>query len=79
MHAFAWHDHAACRGDGGDWIEVPGSVGRWTEPTVRDEVERMKRICFACPVRAECRSHGEAHETAGMWGGLLPSERRARR
>lgn len=36
-----------------------------------------KRVCGACPVRAECLSSALARgERHGIWGGLSPWERR---
>lgn len=36
-----------------------------------------KRICMACPVRAECAEWGVSHvEAYGIWGGLSERERR---
>lgn len=35
-----------------------------------------KRICKACPVRAECLQHALAGEESGVWGGTTALERR---
>lgn len=35
-----------------------------------------KRVCAACPVRAECLEYALRHkEREGVWGGLAPRER----
>lgn len=37
-----------------------------------------KRVCRACPVRAECLAYALAEGlTHGVWGGMSPNERRA--
>ncbi|EOM75173.1 WhiB family transcriptional regulator [Rhodococcus rhodnii LMG 5362] len=45
----------------------------------RADRERIaKRVCFECPVLAQCRSHAlEAQEPFGVWGGMGESERHA--
>lgn len=39
-----------------------------------------KRVCMACPVRADCLAHALAvGERYGIWGGLSERERRQER
>ncbi|MFF5451838.1 WhiB family transcriptional regulator [Streptomyces sp. NPDC012950] len=47
-------------------------------PERSDSVTReTRRVCWDCPVRAECLAHALANdETDGLWGGLTPRERR---
>lgn len=43
-------------------------------------VVKAKILCAQCPIRAACAEHAIRHgETDGIWGGLTPAERRARR
>ena len=37
--------------------------------------EHAKRICFKCPVRAECLDYSLKHEPWGIWGGFDEWER----
>jgi WhiB family redox-sensing transcriptional regulator len=62
-----WRDRAACRGmDPELWFPVTG-----TSP-------RAKRVCAACPARAECLAFAlAAAVTDGIWGGLSGKQRRA--
>ena len=39
-----------------------------------------KKLCDACPVRAQCLAYALKNgETEGIWGGTSPKERRAMR
>jgi WhiB family redox-sensing transcriptional regulator len=41
------------------------------------QAEAAKRICASCPVRANCLASAlRAGESAGIWGGTTPEERR---
>jgi WhiB family redox-sensing transcriptional regulator len=41
------------------------------------QAEAAKRICASCPVRANCLvSALRTGESAGIWGGTTPEERR---
>jgi WhiB family redox-sensing transcriptional regulator len=64
-----WKDRSECAKYEPDlwWPERP------TEGTAHSAV----RICCACPVRVECLDHAIARpEREGIWGGLLPHERK---
>lgn len=62
--AGAWAEDAACKGKPASW---------WYE----DGTELARQTCQACPVRESCLQHAlDTDEPLGMWGGLLPSERR---
>ncbi len=45
-----------------------------------ESARTAKKVCAACPVRAECLAYALAHEGTqhayGIWGGLAPKERR---
>jgi len=62
-----WQQSAACRGK----TEMFFPDRTATHQDVRD----AKRICAACPVRAECREYGLTSRW-GIWGGLDEKERR---
>ena len=66
----AWMDDAACSQVGGDaWFPEKSEA-----PTL------AKRICMSCPVRASCADYAiENIIPWGVWGGLTPRERMARR
>jgi WhiB family transcriptional regulator, redox-sensing transcriptional regulator len=63
----SWQDQAVCAEVGGDfWFPEKGGSTR--EP---------KKVCHACPVRAECLEYALKHdERFGVWGGLSERERR---
>jgi WhiB family redox-sensing transcriptional regulator len=47
-------------------------------PTKGGDPSRAKRVCQACPVRAECLAAAITDPSLeGIWGGLSPRERRA--
>ncbi|MEV4615640.1 WhiB family transcriptional regulator [Kitasatospora sp. NPDC049258] len=49
--------------------------GRTEDADARNDA--AKRICRCCPVREACLHRAMAHEeSAGVWGGLTPAERR---
>lgn len=51
-------------------------VSEYDEQTIT----AARRICGRCPVRAACAAFAlRTGEDEGIWGGLLPSERRALR
>ena len=63
-----WREAALCAQVGGDlWYPDKGG-----------DAGPAKRVCMACPVRAECLAHALTHdETHGVWGGQSAPERRA--
>lgn len=70
----AWMDSALCAQTGGDFF-FPGSG---------ESYAAARRICDACPVRAECRDYGDAVEgdvdqryRHGYLGGETPRGRAA--
>jgi WhiB family transcriptional regulator, redox-sensing transcriptional regulator len=68
-----WRDRAACRGAETEMFFPDGTAG----PALRD-IERAKRICGGCPVRARCLDWAVDHGAAfGIWGGFTEDERRA--
>lgn len=51
------------------------SIGK--AATTSPEVRRARAICAACDVRSECLAFAiETDQAFGIWGGLLPQERR---
>lgn len=61
----AWHDDAACRGQGTEpWFPDRG-----------DDVRPAKAVCHTCPVQQECLDAAE-QERHGIWGGLSERQRR---
>lgn len=40
------------------------------------ELLAAKRVCAACEIRETCAEWAIHYEEAGLWGGLLPKERR---
>jgi hypothetical protein len=64
-----WRDAAACKNVDGDWVEVP-RLGIAKQRTAK---QRELAFCGVCPVRVKCL---EAAMPYGIWGGLLPKERR---
>lgn len=68
-----WMDDALCAQVGGDWwFPKPGSGA--------SEAANARRICAQCPIatREACLEFGR-DDDFGIYGGLLPSERRALR
>jgi WhiB family redox-sensing transcriptional regulator len=62
-----WQDAALCAQVGDD-IFFPEKGGSTRDP---------KRVCRACPVRAECLEYALEHdERFGIWGGMSERERR---
>lgn len=70
MSGLAWMARAACRG--ADTEAFFADVGHAAAVRV------ARRVCEACPVRAECLAYalelGELYH--GVFGGLSPDERR---
>jgi WhiB family redox-sensing transcriptional regulator len=66
----AWMKRAQCRG------EDPALFF----PVLGASTVRAKAICAGCPVRSECLEHATREaDTAGIWAGTSPRERRRRR
>ena len=76
-----WHERAACRGSDFEIFfrqrRSSGQPGRG-ETFEWDDAE-AKAVCAVCTVTAECLADGERSKDFGVWGGLNPDERRARR
>jgi WhiB family transcriptional regulator, redox-sensing transcriptional regulator len=69
--AFMGDPERACRGKPGEWFYLERGAGGW-------QVDRAKRICGRCPVRAACLAWALATaEPHGIWGATTPNERRA--
>lgn len=67
METPAWMAERSCRSDqtGLFYSDQPA------------EQARAKSICVDCPVQADCLAHALIHrEKHGIWGGLLPAERK---
>ena len=68
-----WRDHAACRNTDPELFFPIGTTG----PALR-QIGEAKRICRACPVRAQCLAWAlDNGITDGVWGGTTEDERRA--
>lgn len=69
--AFAVGVGTPCASDPDRWFPKPNTPDR--------EIAAVKRLCRACPVRAEClRSAFDRDEMVnGIFGGMTPAERRA--
>ncbi|PGH48027.1 MULTISPECIES: WhiB family transcriptional regulator [Streptomyces] len=62
-----WRDRALCAQVGPEFF-FPAAGGSTRE---------AKRVCGACPERAECLAYALEHdERFGVWGGLSEGERR---
>lgn len=65
-----WRARAACR-------DTPTSV--FFPDRGETEVREARRVCAACPVKAECLEYGAGQaqwQRFGVWGGLTEKERR---
>lgn len=61
----SWKDYALCaQADPDAWFPEKGK-----------NCAAVRRICFRCPVRAQCLNYG-LDEEHGIWGGLTRDERR---
>jgi hypothetical protein len=65
-----WKSEAHCHGDD-SWM--PNSSNHRASSPIMEEF--IKRHCNVCPVINECLDYG-LRETYGVWGGLLPRQRR---
>lgn len=63
----SWHEEALCASVGSDlWFPDKG-----------ESVKEAKRICRACPVRAECLDYALTWEQRfGVWGAASERDRR---
>lgn len=68
-----WATQAVCKGRTDLFFAPAGE--RPVEATRR--VAQARELCFACPVRAECRTHARNHREYGIWGGETEPERAA--
>lgn len=63
----AWHDRALC-------AEVDPEI---FFPNKGASTREAKKVCHACPVRAECLEYALANgESFGIWGGVTERARR---
>ncbi len=70
-----WRGDAACRGLDPDLFFPVGTAG----PAL-GQINRAKRVCAGCPVRARCLDWAlVTGQDAGVWGGTSEDERRALR
>jgi len=42
---------------------------------ITTDLQAAKRVCAACPIMDECAEWAIRHESDGLWGGLMPTER----
>jgi WhiB family redox-sensing transcriptional regulator len=70
-----WRDTAACRHTDPELFFPIGETG----PALR-LIDKAKRICQTCPVRAPCLAWAlDQGVASGVWGGTTEDERRAMR
>lgn len=68
-----WQDSAACRDSDSELFFEPDN--EWPVVRMRRE-QAAKKICAACPVRADCLRFAESGpEVFGIWGGTTQRER----
>lgn len=71
-----WRELRACDADIGDWFDIPN----YSLKGQRNYCAPLIAVCSDCLVRAECLEDAMSrNEPNGIWGGLLPKERRALR
>ena len=71
-----WRDYAACLDADGDWFDVPN----YSLKGQRNHCAALIGVCSECPVRVECLEYAmEFNLPHGIFGGLLPKERRSLR
>ncbi len=74
-----WRDEAACRDkDPRHWHPWPVGSGRDMSSTqARRLAQPAIAICNACPVRGQCLDYAiDTRQLDGVWGGLMPSDRK---
>lgn len=64
-----WQDDGACR-------ELDPAMFYPERGVTVAALNKVRRVCAACPVVDQCREHGLHHEKLGMWGGLSERQRR---
>lgn len=80
----AWMEHGLCRNTViSPWSGLLSSPNWWwpesSDPAETDALEAMN-ICHDCPVRDLCADYAIAHhEEHGIWGGLMPADRKRAR
>lgn len=75
-----WRDRGACAGKPNHWFFPPGESfdfrrKKKAKPDVEELEAKAIAVCADCPVIAECRAWGVAHEAYGVWGGLTSRAR----
>lgn len=69
---WAWADHGMCR----DVPDLFYNAEDEAKSLRRGKEAAAKKLCFQCPVLAECAAHAEANrELYGVWGGMTEAER----
>lgn len=68
----AWRDLALCLTTPGDWVGLPVNLGSKNR---RKAKEYELSVCEVCEVVTECLEQGMT-EPLGIWGGMMPNERR---
>lgn len=70
--ATPWTERALCVGEDPETFFPVSEAGQGLE-----QVARAKAICRCCPVVRECLTYAlDTGESAGIWGGATPEERR---
>ncbi len=68
-----WYNDALCQEVGPEMFYPPDDERQACRQV--HAYEATRRLCAQCPVWQECRLAGMS-ERSGMWGGLVPQERR---
>lgn len=67
-----WREQASCKDlETNDFF--PYNVNKRNVSKIRD----MMRMCYSCPVNAQCLLEAVVYEYDGIWGGTLPKQRAA--
>lgn len=64
-----WVEDAACYGMGWD-LFFPD------RPDSKKAIEKAKKVCAGCPVKAQCLDYAIETDSPGIWAGLGPRQRR---
>lgn len=68
---------AACRGANPDIFHPCNEDGTPLRRHQLGQYDEARRICATCPVRLDCGLYAvHVNEKDGMWGALMPHERR---
>jgi WhiB family redox-sensing transcriptional regulator len=73
----AWYAQAACRGRDPNLWHAAEDAGKSSIAGQRKAHAEALAVCDSCPVVDDCLQYALAQpERHGVWGGLVPAERR---